>query len=223
MVTTVVDGTVQRERIKCDGHNNKRKRRKKNSSIIRHTSMVLNGCTVITIEKFCIRLILWLWMKWCGLTTTKHHIMPIYAPVNWIYFFYHFVWGEPKKTIKKRCFSWYKNRWFSVLAWNFEFVFCTYWLHMTATGDWLRKILHLTKFQCFSFTLLFSWSVLRWQTDNKMYSIKLLDNCYLFEWRSVCGLASEKQRTKKIQEYFLRTIGWKSIKMLCKRWHTLHT
>lgn len=41
----------QRERKKT-------KTREKNSSIIRHTSMVLNGCAVITIEMFCIRLIL---------------------------------------------------------------------------------------------------------------------------------------------------------------------
>lgn len=126
----------------------KQKTREKNSSIIRHTSMVLNGCAVITIEMFCIRLILWLWMKWCGLTTTKYHFTQIYSPVNWIYFYqFFFLLPLPllllllSESTELGCLQQlsYMEQVILILVLKFELV-CVHWLHMTATGDWLREI-----------------------------------------------------------------------------------
>lgn len=57
------------------------------------------------------------------------------------------------------------------------------------------------------------------RADNKIYSIKSLDNCYLFECViSVRSIGTTAGKEKKTQKDISRAISWKSMKILGKWW-----
>lgn len=167
-------------------------------------------------------------MKWCGLTTTKHHIKPNLCgrKLNL------FILG--KKAKKRRCeyisCGTKQVIFFLVLAWNFEFVVFSsarvHWLHMTATGNWLQQILHFQPNSNDFYTS--SWpQYMTRQTDNKMRSIKLLGNCYLFEWDqcAISWMHINKKAGEKKQRENIFSVHQLKIDKNClgKRWHTFHT
>lgn len=180
----------------------------------------LMGCTVITIEMFCIRLILWLWMKWCGLTTTKHHIIPNLCGRKLNLLFFFIIWFVQFFSF----LVW--NRWF-FLCIGMKFRICLLYVidctwQLLAIG--YSKFNTRKKFQCILHLI-----VTEWQAHTKMCSIKLLDNCYLFEYDQ-CAVSTIRQTKRKCENTFaghhFEKIDNERKKSLCKRCDTrftLHT
>lgn len=177
----------------------------------------------LQIEKvlFISPLFLWLWMKlmWPdhNENTTTHRItITIYSPVNWIYF-YHFAGAKEneQRTTQQKYLMQFKTGDFVILCYwllnkkHAKFV-TVYWLHMTATGDWLREIFPLRN--SVAFYLHSSWCQAK---DNKMCdAIKLPDNCYLFECNQ-CAVRfnNNNNHHKKMWNISAMRSSWKSIKI----------
>lgn len=159
-------------------------------------------------------------MMWSDHNQTHHIVTTIYSPVNWIYFYHFckkqshaelnqtsndiqvtgdFVIGKKKKKMK--------------IMWNF---FAMYWLHVTATGNWLRDFVF---FFHLKIPLLFT-PLRKWMTqpsDNQVYGIKLHDNCNLFQ----CDQCAVRFKNEKNAKYFFDMIILKSIKEKVIHWKCL--